>query len=70
MGKMNSHSKEKTWENSFLPEVEIYAVPKIRKRWISIVREKYGKIQTFQIYGFLKYFGEAGINTISKTWDN
>ena len=40
----------------FLPEPEIHAVPKLRKRWISIVREKYGKTQTFQIYGFLKYF--------------
>ena len=39
---------------------------KIWEKWISIVREnkdinifgeKYGKTQTFQIYGFLKYFG-------------
>ena len=54
----------------FLAEAKIHAVPKIRKRWISIVREKYGKTQTFQIMGFLNIFGEAEINTISKTWDN
>ena len=25
--------------------------------WISMVREKHGETQIFQIYGFLKYFG-------------
>ena len=30
--------------------------------WILIVREKYGKTQTFQSYGFLTYF-MCGINT-------
>ena len=38
-------------------EAEIHAVPKTLENWISIVREKHGKTQTFQIYGFLKYFG-------------
>ena len=38
-------------------EAEIHTVPKIWAKWISIVQEKYGKTQTFQIYGFLKYFG-------------
>ena len=33
------------------------------------MREKYRKRQTFQIYGFLKYFGETEIHTISKTWE-
>ena len=36
---------------------KVDAVPKTLKKWISIVQEKYGKTQTFQIYGFLKYFG-------------
>ena len=38
-------------------EAEIHTIPKTWEKWISIVREKYGKTQTFQIYGFLKYFG-------------
>ena len=41
----------------FSLEAEIHAVPKIWEKWISIVREIDGKTQTFQIYGFLKYFG-------------
>ena len=65
MRKVNSQSKEKIWENkhfkvkdfwNFFLEAEIHAVPKIWEKWISIVREKYGKTQTFQIYGILKYF--------------
>ena len=38
-------------------EAEIHAIPKTWRKWISIVREEYGKTQTFQIYGFLKCFG-------------
>ena len=40
----------------FSLEAEIHAVPKTWKKQISIVREKYGKTQTFQIYGFVKFF--------------
>ena len=68
MGKVNSHSKDKIWGNTnisklikcfwnFSLNAEIHAVPKTWEKWISIIREKYGKTQTFQIYGFLKYFG-------------
>ena len=52
----NKHFKVKGFLN-FSHEAEIHAVPKTWEKWISIVREKYGKTQTFQIYGFLKYFG-------------
>ena len=38
-------------------EAEIHTVPKTWGKWISIVRRKCGKTQTFQSYGFLKYFG-------------
>ena len=38
-------------------------------KWISIIREKYGKTQTFQIYGFLKVLDEAEIHEIPKTWE-
>ena len=33
-------------------EVGIHSIPKTWKKWISIVQEKNGKTQTFQIYGF------------------
>ena len=55
MGK-HKHSKVKGFWNIVL-ETETHAVPNKWEKWISIVREKYGKTQTFQIYGFLKYFG-------------
>ena len=67
MGKMDFHCTGKVRENTrnfkfmgFLNisgEVEIHAIPKTCQKWISIVREKNGKTQTFQIYRFLKYFG-------------
>ena len=61
MRKVNSHSKEKIWENTwenmgkhfkvksfwnFLLEAEIHAVPNTWEKWISIVQKKYGKTQT------------------------
>ena len=42
---------------NFSLEAEIHAVPKTWKKKVSIVQEKYGKTETFQIYGFLIYFG-------------
>ena len=55
MGKQK-HFKVKGFLN-FSNEAEIHVVPKTWKKWISIVQKKYGKTQTFQIYGFLQYFG-------------
>ena len=43
--------------SNILGEAEITANPKTQKKWITIVGEKYEETQTFQIYGFLKYFG-------------
>ena len=45
---------------------------KHRKKWITIVRGKHGKTQTFQIYEFLKYFRwntSAEVHTIPKIWE-
>ena len=66
MGKVNSHSKGKIWENTNISKLsfpEIFRLvqksmqlPK-HEKWISTILEKYEKTQTFQIYGFLKYFG-------------
>ena len=57
MGKVNSHNTGKVWEKSkhskvlgfsnILGEAEIHTIPKIWKNLIPIVREKYGKTQTF-----------------------
>ena len=52
----HKHFKVKGFWN-FLLEAEIHAVPKIWEKWIAIIKEKYAKTQTFQIYGSLKYFG-------------
>ena len=41
----------------FLLKAETRVFHKTWKKRIFIVREKYEKTQTFQIYGFLKYFG-------------
>ena len=63
-------------------EAEIDTVPKTWEKWISIVREKYGKTQTFQIYGFLKYFSwsrnpynsqnmeKMDFHSMGKVWEN
>ena len=68
MGKHEHFKVKGFW--IFLLEAEIHAVPNTWEKWISIIREKYGKTQAFQIYGFLKYFGyEAEIHTIPKTWE-
>ena len=55
MGK-DEHFRVKDFWN-FLLEAEIHATPNTLGKSISIIREKYGKTQIFQIYGFLKNFG-------------
>ena len=55
MGK-NKHFKFMDLLN-ILGETEIHAFPKTWVKWISKVRENYGKTRTFQIYWFPKYFG-------------
>ena len=67
MGK-HEHFKVKGFWN-FLLEAEIHAVPNTWQEWISLIREKYGKTQTFQIYGFLKNFGWNRNPSIHKTWE-
>ena len=48
MGK-HEHFKVKGFWN-FLLEAEIHAVPNTWEKWIPIIREKYGKKQTFQSF--------------------
>ena len=66
MGKADFHSTRKSMGKhkpfkfmgflNMLGEAEIHTTPKRWEKCISIVRETHGK-QTFQTYGFLKYFG-------------
>ena len=63
-------------------EAEIHAIPNTCGKWISIVREMCGKTQTFQSYGFLKYFGwhrnpcnsqnmgKVDFHCTGKVWEN
>ena len=39
-----------------LDEAEIHTIPKTWEKRIAIIREKYGKKQTFQSNEFLNYF--------------
>ena len=55
MGKHEHFKVTGLW--NFLLEAEIHAVSNTWEKCISIIWEKYGKTQAFQIYGFLKYFG-------------
>ena len=65
-GKVDFHSTGKVCEkehfkymgfSNIFGETEIHATPKTWEKWIPIIREKYGKRQIFESYGFLKYFG-------------
>ena len=79
MRKVNSHSKEKIWENMnisklrvsgiFLLEAEIHAVPKHWKSEFPLYGKSMGKDKHFKFMGFLKILDEAEIHTIPKTWE-
>ena len=77
MGTVNLLSTGKLWENTNIPKVSVsytfhysisreirnpYNSENMGSNWILIVRETYGKTQTYQSYGFLTYF-VRGINT-------
>ena len=47
---------------NILGEAEIHAIAKTWGKWNSIVREKYGKTQTFQFIGFLNISGQPEIH--------
>ena len=52
----NKHFKFMNFLN-ILGEAEIHGFPKTWVKWISKVRNNYGKTRTFQIYRFFKCFG-------------
>ena len=59
----------KIWKNTNISKLR---VPKTWEKWILIVQEKCEKTQTFQIYGFIKYFGwsiHSYIYAFPKIWE-
>ena len=64
MGK-NKHSRVMDFSN-ILGEAEIHTIPKIWEKWILVVREIYGKTQTFQ-KSFNNFSYEAEIHAVPKT---
>ena len=70
MGNVDFHSTGKVWKKTNIPKLWVSQIFWVKQKsiqflkhgkrqWTPIVRvrEKYGKTQTFQIYGFLKYLG-------------
>ena len=55
--------------SNILGEAEIHSLPKMWENWIPIVREKFGKVQTFHIEGFLHVWYEAEIHLVPKAWE-
>ena len=55
--------------SNILGEAEIHSIPKIWEKWILIVREKFAKVQIFQIEGFLHVWYEAEIYLVPKAWE-
>ena len=55
--------------SNILGDADIHSIPKIWEKWIPIVREKFGKVQTFQIEGFLHVWYEAEIYLVPKAWE-
>ena len=74
-GKIMKKLLKKLFKNSndkgflhILREAEVHTILKTWGKWIPIVREKYGKMQT-QTYGFLNISREIENYTSLKTWE-
>ena len=67
MGK-HKHFKFMAFLN-ILDEAEIHTITKTWEKWISIIREKYGKkCKHSKVMGFSNILGEAQIHTTPKIW--
>ena len=79
MGKVNSHSKEKIWENTNILKLSVSEIfPMIQKSMQFPKHGKsgfplYGKIiekhKHFKFMGFLNILDETKIHTIPRTWE-
>ena len=79
MGKVNSHSKGKIWENTNISKWRISGIiylkqksmqfPKYGKSGLPLYGKSMGKHKHFKFMGFLNISYEAEIHTIPRTWE-
>ena len=78
MGKVNSHSKEKIWENTNILKLSVSEIfpmiqksmqfPKHGKSGFPLYGKSMEKHKHFKFMGFLNILDEAEIHTIPRTW--
>ena len=79
MRKVNSHSKEKIWENMNISKLRVSGIfclkqksmqfPKYRKSGLPLYGKSMRKHKHFKFMVFLNISDEAEIHTIPKTWE-
>ena len=79
MGKVNSHSKEKIWENTNISKLSVSEIfpmiqksmqfPKHGKSGFPLYGKSMEKHKHFKLMDFLNISDEAEIHTISRTWE-
>ena len=79
MGKVNSYSKEKIWENKNISELSVFEIfrlmqksmqfPKHGKSEFPLYGKSMEKQKHFKFMGFLNISDEAEIHTILRTWE-
>ena len=79
MGKVNSHSNEKIWENTNISKLSVSEIfclkqksmqfPKHRKSGLPLYGKSMEKHKHFKFMGFLNISDEAEIHTIPRAWE-
>ena len=79
MGKVNSHSKGKIWENTNISKLKVCGIfclkqksmqfPKYGKIGLPLYGKSMGKHNHFKLIVLLNISDEAEIHTIPKTWE-
>ena len=79
MRKVNSHSKEKIWENTSISKLRVSGIfclkqksmqfPKYGKSGLPLYGKSMGKHKHFKFVVLLNISDEAEIHTIPKTWE-
>ena len=78
MGKVNYHSKEKTWKNTTISKLRVSDIFCLKQK--SMQFPKHGKVdfhstgkvcekEHFKYMGFSNIFGETEIHATPKTWE-
>ena len=79
MGKVNSHSKEKIWEDTHISKLIVSKIfclkqksmqfPKHGKKWFPLYGKSMEKHKHFKFMGFLNISDKAEIHAIPRTWE-